>query len=467
MKIKSHIFPFKSNFFKEQDPFHLVILFFIIFFGTAIFFSIPTFYDYNKYKQQIEKTINNEFKIKMYNLEEISFKFIPSPYLLIKKADFKIQDNEKNILSKLENIKVFISIVDLYKNENIKIKKIVVNKANLYLDNLSLQNFIQNLKKNIVNNFIIKKSTLFFKDKNDEIIIISKIKNFDYKIDFVNSKKILSINGNIFDSDYNLKYMIDYNFPNIQNINLKLKNPNLIIENKLTEDLYSDKFFKKGNLNINFMNLKNVVNYEIKNNLINFINKNPKNSNFDLNGLINFDPFHFNLNIDLKKNSLQELENFFYLVYKNKDLKYENLSGQIKINFNSIDNKLIKKGLFKLIFENSKLYSQEEMFYLKDFAIVEIKDYEYLDDINQVLKMKIKINILDTRKFNRFLFNSNKDKIVSKNLFFLYQYNNDVKTSFISKISNKDFVNNSELYKFNNLQQLKYLFSDDKLFKLD
>ena len=372
----------------------------------------------------------------MYNLEEISFKFIPSPYLLIKKADFKIQDNEKNILSKLENIKVFISIVDLYENENIKIKKIVVNKANLYLDNLSLKNFIKNLKKNIVNNFIIKKSTLFFKDKNDEIIIISKIKNFDYKIDFVNSKKILNVNGNIFDSDYNLKYLIDYNFPNIQNVNLKLKNPNLIIENKLTEDLHSDKLFKKGNLNINFINLKNVVNYEIKNNLINFINKNTKNSNFDLNGLINFDPFHFNLNIDLKKNNLSELENLFYLVYKNKDLKYENLSGQIKINFNSINNKLIKKGLIKLVFENSKLYSQEEMFYLIDFATVEIKDYEYLDDINQVLKMKIKINILNTRKFNRFLFNSNKDKIVSKNLFFLYQYNNDIKTSFISKISN-------------------------------
>ena len=123
---------------------------------------------------------------------------------------------------------------------------------------------------------------------------------------------------------------------------------------------------------------------------------------------------------------------------------------------------MIKKGLFKLIFENSKLYSQEEMFYLKDFAIVEIKDYEYLDDINQVLKMKIKINILDTRKFNRFLFNSNKDKIVSKNLFFLYQYNNDVKTSFISKISNKDFVNKIKIApivgnKINDIQSMNNL----------
>ena len=58
MKKKSFTIPFKSNFFKEQDPFHLVIVFFVIFFGTAIFFSIPTFYDYKKYNQKIENTIN-------------------------------------------------------------------------------------------------------------------------------------------------------------------------------------------------------------------------------------------------------------------------------------------------------------------------------------------------------------------------------------------------------------------------
>ena len=83
MKKIPYTFPFKSNFFKEQDPFHLVIIFFIIFFGTAIFFSIPTFYDYKKYNKQIERVINKEFKINLYNLEDISFRFIPSPHLLI------------------------------------------------------------------------------------------------------------------------------------------------------------------------------------------------------------------------------------------------------------------------------------------------------------------------------------------------------------------------------------------------
>ena len=165
MKKNSFNLPFKSNFFKEQDPFHLVLIFFIIFFGTAIFFSIPTFYDYKKYNQKIEETINSEFKIKMQNLENISFKFIPSPHLVIKKADFKIRDNETDSIAELKNIKVYISISDFYKSDTFKIKKITVSKANLYLISLSLTNFIQNLKKSVVNHFVIKNSTLFFKDK--------------------------------------------------------------------------------------------------------------------------------------------------------------------------------------------------------------------------------------------------------------------------------------------------------------
>ena len=157
MKKYPFTIPFKSNFFKEQDPFHLVIIFFIIFFGTAIFFSIPSFYDYAKYSQKIENVINKEFKIKLHNLENISFKFIPSPHLLIKKANLKIQDNEEKPISELKNIKVFISISEFYKNDNFEISRIEVSKANLYLNIKSLKNFIQNLKTNIVNNFIIKK----------------------------------------------------------------------------------------------------------------------------------------------------------------------------------------------------------------------------------------------------------------------------------------------------------------------
>ena len=467
MKKDSFKIPFKSNFFKEQDPFHLVIIFFIIFFGTAIFFSIPSFYDYKKYNQQIEKTINNEFKFKIHNLKDISFRFIPSPHLLIKKSDFKINDNESDLISELKNIKVFISITDLYKKDQFKIKRIEISKANFYLNNISLKNLTQNLKKDIVNHLIIKKSKFFFKNDDDEIILISTIKNLDYKIDFTNDKKIFKVNGNIFDTNYEFKYLLDYKNPNIQKINLEFKNPNLIIENNLIEDPYSLASVQKGNLIIRFLNQKNSINYEILDNRINILKNDLKNFNFDLNGSIDFQPFHFDLLIDIKKMKLSDIENIFYIIYSNQNLKYENLSGILKLNFNNIENKVINKGLYRLVFENSKVYSDREIFYLKDFATLEISDYQYLENIDQILQMKVKVNIINQEKFNRFLFNYKKNKILSKNIYFTYQFNNNTNTNFISQISNKGFGNFNELYKFNNLQQLKFLLRDENLFMLD
>ena len=81
--------------------------------------------------------------------------------------------------------------------------------------------------------------------------------------------------------------------------------------------------------------------------------------------------------------------------------------------------------------------------------------------------MKIKINISDREKFNRFLFNFRKNKINHDNLYFIYQFDNESRTNLISKISNKEFLSGSELYKFNNLQQLKVLLKDEDLFMWD
>ena len=81
--------------------------------------------------------------------------------------------------------------------------------------------------------------------------------------------------------------------------------------------------------------------------------------------------------------------------------------------------------------------------------------------------MKIKINILDRTKFNKFLFNYKKNRIKSDTLYFTYQFNTETKNSFISQVRTKGFGSEAELYKFSNLQQLKNLLKEDNLFKLD
>ena len=57
------------------------------------------------------------------------------------------------------------------------------------------------------------------------ILDAAKSKNLNYRIDFNNNKKILNIFGNIFDSNYEYKYVIDYQDPNLQQATLELKNP--------------------------------------------------------------------------------------------------------------------------------------------------------------------------------------------------------------------------------------------------
>lgn len=464
---KNTIITFKSNFLKEQDPFHLVIIFFIIFFGTAIFFSIPTFYDYTKYNQEIKETINKDYKFEIDNLENISFRFIPSPHLLIKKSEIKIKNNEIEPVSNLRNIKIYISLLDFYKKDKFYIKRIEIDKANLYLNDLSLKNFIQNLKKNIVKKILIKKSTIFFKNEKNDIILLSKIQLLNYRIDFQNNKKIFEINGNLFDSNYEFKYSIDYKNPDIQNVKLELKNPNIIFENKLIEDFNSSTLDQEGILNIEFLSNRNTIKYKVKKNELNLLRTDTKNSNFDLIGSIYFKPFHFNLLVDLKEINLLKLENIFYNIYKNKKLKLNNLSGQLQLNFSNIDNKVLKKGTINLNIENSDLIIKKDIFNLSDFANLEIIDYEYLDNSGQILQMKVKINIRNREKFNRFLFNFRKNKINHDNLYFIYQFDNESRTNLISKISNKEFLSGTELYKFNNLQQLKVLLKDEDLFMWD
>ncbi len=216
-----------------------------------------------------------------------------------------------------------------------------------------------------------------------------------------------------------------------------------------------------------FLNQKNTIKYNIEKNIINFNHDDLKNSNFDLTGSIRFLPFHFDLNINIKKINLEELENILFTIYNNKNLKQENLSGTLNLNFQELENKIMQKGFLTLNFSGSKLTLYDDNFNLGDFARLKIIDYEYLDENDELLQMKIKLIVNNQDKFNRFLFNYRKNVILSKNLYFTYQYDTNSRTSFISSISDKGFENSNELYKFNNLQQLKNLLRDDKLINSD
>jgi len=249
--------------------------------------------------------------------------------------------------------------------------------------------------------------------------------------------------------------LLDYENPNIQKTYTEIKNPNILIESVIEEDIYSPSIKKKVQIDTNFLNFKNTIKFLIQNNTINFNSESIKNSNFYLNGLVNLDPFHFNLDLDIIKINLIDLEKLIYFIFKNKNSEFKNISGAININFKNIEDKVINSGDIKLFFENSELKITQSTFNLDDFATAYVFDYNYQEGIDQTLEAHVKLNINDIDKFNKFLFNFRKNKIISNNLYFNYKYDANTNDSFISKVDLNEFKNPVEFYGFSNWQQLR------------
>ena len=139
---------------------------------------------------------------------------------------FLTTDSEKEIV-KINNLKVFLSLVNLHDKEKVNIKEIKINKANFYLNNTILKNFNKHFHTNIIKPIKIDNSIFFYLDKNDEVTTISPIKKLKYFIDIKKREKILNISGNLFDTNYNFQWKKDYLNPKILKSNLNFKNPNI------------------------------------------------------------------------------------------------------------------------------------------------------------------------------------------------------------------------------------------------
>ena len=108
------------NIFKKKiSTFEIILLIFIIFFSIILFLSIPALFDYERYKDKIKNQIFVDYKIHLSNIGKINYNFLPAPHLKIENATFSL-DKEKNVISEIKNLEMYISFYFLVGNENIK-----------------------------------------------------------------------------------------------------------------------------------------------------------------------------------------------------------------------------------------------------------------------------------------------------------------------------------------------------------
>ena len=181
-KFEKYILSVRNDFsrYKSKNPFEIIILSIALVFLLLLYFTIPTFYNYQNFDKEIQKKVSKDFKLDLKNISSVTYLMIPTPHFLIEECDIHFSNNTKEKILKAKNLKINIFSKNLHEKEKIELKNIYLNKVDLDLQFIDIKNFYNHLKDNISKPIYINNSNFFFRDQNKEIISISKIKKFNY-----------------------------------------------------------------------------------------------------------------------------------------------------------------------------------------------------------------------------------------------------------------------------------------------
>ena len=438
--------------------FQIIFLVYAVIFSLFLFLSLPSLFNYKNYYKQIKEEAYSEFKLNLNNINNVKYRFVPLPHLLIEGSEIQLEKNTDSKIADLKNMKIFISIWDLYRDKKISVKRILIKKGNFYFDKNNLNLFQNHLNFKITKPIKIENSNFFYKNHNKEIVTISPIRNLNYYIDLNSKEKRFNITGKLFDLDYVYSWKKNYLKPNFINSLMEVKNPTIRIENNIEK--INDKK-KIGDLKLFFLGNDVNINYKYDNELLNFETKNNKNSKYGFNGSININPFFFDINLDLKNQDFNFILDYLLQnLYEFKENIHENLNGFITINFSNMKQDLFKSGKVKMNLKDSKINILDNNFNIKKIGNFIINSSNFVLKQDQLFfNADVKMNIKNKNEFYRLFLVPKELRFELSEIYFKLEKNLDNNNYVISDLSfnKKNDSNNESLikYEFSNIQQLR------------
>ena len=416
-----------------------IILIFVALFVIFIFYLLlPTFYNPNDVSKKLKNELQSKFDLNINFSKNIKYNFFPKPHFII--TDSKILNYEKEI-SKISKLKIFISFDNFFSLKNVGVRDIILKNANFYLNATNYNFFVDLLNKSFQDgDIIINNSNIFFKNKEDEVLFITKIFKMKYYYESKKLKNIFYSENEIFNIPFSVEsYFSGDNKKNLSKINFNLMKLN--IENELVFE--NDKKVGKSKFNLN--KIKRLVDYKIEQNSFDFhIFDKMDQPDVSYKGKFNFKPFFANL-----EGSLDEI-NLNYLFGNNaivaqllKTEIFNNKNIDLKLNINA--NSIYKNSNFKNIKLHSKIQeglidTDKTKFEWRNFV-----DFELLESLifvrngELVLDGKLKINIKDYNEVYKFLLTPKnyRNKIGQIDLNFTYNFDQKIAALKDIKIDNK------------------------------
>ena len=148
-------------------------------------------------------------------------------------------------------------------------------------------------------------------------------------------------------------------------------NPKIEIENNFK---FENK--KKFNLNTEILyqrdNLTYVIQFE--NEKINIFSPNDDKTNFNIYSKINLNPFYFEGELLIKNKKVgQIIDNILLKLLFYDENILGNLNGLLKIKFDKLDNKLLKKGEIEFVLNDKKIKFMDAKFNLDKIGIINLE----------------------------------------------------------------------------------------------
>ena len=313
----------------ENNKVILIIGTFVIL--TLSYFLIPTLYDKNIIKSEIKNQIFKKYNFKIKFNEKINYGLLPKPHFSSK--NISVLHNEKEIAN-TDDLKIFVGMSDFFSINEIEVKNLIFKNTdfNVYKEDFI---FFENLLKTEPNEneILIKKSNIFFKNKDDEVLFINKIFNGKFYYDSNNLQNVLSSRNEIYNVPYKLIIKNDKFNKNLLT-KFNSKKIRLNIDNQIDYDLEK----KKGILDILFVNKSVSLNYTKEKNSLIFNSEDNKNN---FNGKIFFKPFYFSSNFNYEGLSTKYLFNedtILIDLIKSEILNNKNLNANLSFNVKDITN---------------------------------------------------------------------------------------------------------------------------------
>ena len=461
----------KLNFFKIYSKKNNILANNRVFFGLSAilililsYFLLPTLYDKDIAQVEIKNQILKKYNFEIKFNEKIRYGLLPKPHFISKNLSIL---NDKREIGVVQTFKAFIDFGNLFSMDNLEIKDLVLNKTDFNLNKNDLLFFEKFLKMEPNENKIIfKKSNIFFKNLNEELLFLNKINESKFYFDSYNLENVLISKNEIFNIPYIIK-LKNNKFQKNFSIKFNSKKIGLDIESNTNYE----NLIKKGELDFLFVNKDESFLYEINKNSLNFSSVDKRS----FNGYFDFKPFYleasFNYGSINTKNILKN-DSLLIEILKSEVLNNKNLNVNIDLNVRNLTNIDYLNDLkLKLNLDQGNITFSKSRVMWKDDLEINLKEGILNYDNDQILligKLIINSNNIDNfyksfqiKKIHRkrinkleldFVYNFNQNKFNFDNVKiddksndklneFLDNFNSTEK-KFFNKISFKNFVNN-------------------------